>query len=176
MITLRFTGNKLLAFGVQIPATCIVRRVQDGTRGVGEVLRELNGHVSTEDGTPYMPDRFPAGAWEITGVISKGRDTYYWPVYLRTNAHQTLEYWDVNRKGEYTKPNGKTFEGYGYGLHYARYKDKRTKKLVHSNTTLGCINILDPERASWLGKMIEEEIGARERVYLHVPPHDQWEA
>lgn len=173
-IELEFTGKKLRGFDGAVPATCIVRNDLNGWRKPNQVLRELDGHVKTDGtGTPYQPRQFPAGRWEITEVVWMPVDSLYWPVFIRTNAHQRLQYWALDEKGNYDHPTGKSFRGTGYALHYARVKSESGP--VPSQTTLGCLNIPAPNDVEWIGEQLAEAMGQRVRVYVNVPPWDTWE-
>lgn len=170
-----FTGSKITAFGKPVRATCVVRNDVNGRRtGPDDVLRELNGRIVHEGGTPYQPRPFPPGLWEITEVVWTEPNSVYWPVILKTNAHQSLAYWDLNKDGKYKEPTGETFDGWGYWIHHARYwKDG---ELTDSSTTYGCINVIEVEDMARLGEDTEQYIagGKHRRVFVNVPKWDEW--
>ena len=172
-MTLHFTGKSIVAFGRMIPATCVVRNDLNGWRRPNQVLREKDGRIQP-DGTPYQPRPFPPGRWQVTEVVDKITTSVYWPTFIRTNAWQWLEYWSVDERGHYDKPTGERFKGYGYAAHHARVRSAGA--LVRSNTTLGCINILEDKDSVWLGDAIRNVMGERGRVYINVLPFDEWEA
>jgi hypothetical protein len=167
MIELLFTGKQITGLDKEILATCVVR-----DRNPDEVLMEKDGHIVKEGGRPYKPMRFPAGRWQITAVLPQAASSIYYPCFVRTNAHQDLPLWRLDRNGHYKESTGETFVGWGYGIHHARYHGPGGY-LVTSNTTLGCINILSPDDAAWFGDTIEQLMGAHEHIYFEVPEH--WE-
>jgi len=169
---LSFTGKAIVGLGLTIPASCIVRNEVNGWRLTSEVLYEQDGHVRPT-GTPYQPRPFPCGRWLITEVIDKLPTSVYSPVFIATNAWQWLEYWQLDKDGCYDHPTGARFRARGYGAHYSRVRSGG--ELVRSNTTLGCINTDTPDDAVALGDVIRRVMGARERVYLDVPPWPSWE-
>lgn len=170
MITISFTGQELHALGRKIPATCIVRNELNGWRHANQVIRTSGGTIP--HGLPYMPRPFPPGLWEITRVLDCERETEFWPVFLGTNAWQALPVWDLS-DGLYKHATGKTFAARGYGIHHARWCNKQGI-MVKSNTTIGCINVLDPADAQWLGGEVHDSIGMRQRVFIDVPQWDKW--
>lgn len=168
---IKFTGSKLIAWGRELPATCIVRNEENGWREPWQVIYTMGS--TTPHGLPYQPRPFPSGTWDITEVADMPLDSVYWPVWIDTEATQELTVWDLDDEEMYRKPTKRTIVGKGYGLHHARYK--KGARLVPSNTTLGCINILQPEDAQWLGRRIRQAMGYKLHVMLEVPEWDQWE-
>lgn len=178
MIDLVFTGQRIASpFGNDIEATCVVRNELNGWRlGPGDVLREKGGRISkAADATPYQPRPFPCGKWQIEEVVWQKDTSIYWPVFIKTNAHQMLDHWELDEDGHYlrkvTKKGHKQFTGKGYAIHHARLGEPP----VPSNTTLGCINILNPDNATWLGMHIREAMHEREHVFITVPSWEVWE-
>ncbi len=166
-----FTGKEIQGFGGVIPVTCIVRNELNGWRKPDQVLREADGRIS-KDGTPYQPRPFPPGRWQITEVTWKSVDSLYWPVFIKTDAWQWLDYWSLDGDGHYDKPGRGRFRGYGYGIHHARVESG--KRLVTSNTTLGCQNVLSSDDARWLGEEVHMAMKAGRMVYIDVPPWKEW--
>ncbi len=166
-MTLHFTGKSIVAFGRMIPASSIVR-----VRESHEVLREKDGRIS-KYGTPYKPQQFPPGNWEITAVAEKPESSLYWPDFILTNAWQWLDYWSVDEQGHYLGPTGERFKGYGYGAHHARFPSGG--KLIPSRTTLGCMNT-SANDARWLASEIRIVMSLKRRVFIHVPRWEDWEA
>lgn len=169
MMLIQFTGKELLAFGRSLPATCVVRNEMNGWRKPDQVVYTKG--QTTPHGVAYYPRRFPAGTWELIRVVDMPKNTEYWPVYIDTNATQTIRAWEVE-EGKYVRPKYQWIRGKGYGIHHARYK--KGDDMVKSNTTLGCINILSPDDALWLGKEVREAMGMRQRVFIKVPPWNKW--
>jgi hypothetical protein len=100
-----------------------------------------------------------------------GQDTEYWPMWVGTDATQELTVWSVD-DWRYVAPTHETIVGRGYGIHHARYR--KDSRMVASTTTLGCINILDPDDAQWFGEECEKMRGMRLTVCLEVPPWEEW--
>jgi len=170
---LQFTGREILAFGRALPSTCVVRNEENHWRKSDEVV--VTRGQTVPHGLPYQPRRFPPGEWEITAVVDcqkTGDDAEYWPVWMDTNATQTVRIWDLDEEGNYYSPKFRWVTGKGYGIHHARYS--KADQMVPSNTTLGCINIASSDDAQWLGDRIEEAVGMRQRVYIDVPPWNKW--
>lgn len=185
MIDLVFTGQRIVSpFGDDIEATCVVRNELNGRRmGPGNVLYELGGSPTSknrEGAKPYQPRPFPCGRWQIGEVVWEDDDSIYAPVFIRTNAHQMLNYWELDEDGHYLrklthKVGGEDvewrFDGKGYGIHHARFGSPP----IPSSTTLGCINILNPDNAKWLGMHLREAMHEREHVFITVPSWEVWE-
>lgn len=168
---IRFTGSRIVAWGREIDATCVVRNELNRWRQPWQVVRTMGS--SRPHGLPYQPRPFPPGTHEITRVVDMGEDTVYWPIYIDTDATQELPVWELDLQGMYYKPTGEHFTGRGYGIHHARYR--KGGKLVPSNTTLGCINIIDPDDARWLGEQVREAVGYKLHVMIDVPRWEAWE-
>ena len=169
-MTIQFTGKELLAFGRVIPATCIVRNAKNELRKNNQVV--ITRGQTVPHGLPYQPKRFPPGQHEITRVVDMPEDSVYWRVFMDTDATQMVRIWELDDDGNYYGPLYKWVPGKGYGIHHARYH--KGGELVTSNTTLGCINILSPEDARWLGDEIREAVGMRQRMHINVPPWKEW--
>lgn len=169
---IRFTGSRIVAWGREIDATCIVRNEVNGWRQPWQVVRTMGS--TRPHGLAYQPRRFPAGTHEITRVLDASPESVYWPYFVDTDATQELHAWELDIQGMYVKPMSQTFTARGYGIHHARYH--KNKRLVPSNTTLGCINIIDPEDAEWFGEQIREALGHRLHVLLDVLRWESWEA
>jgi len=169
-----FTGTALMAFGQMVPATCVVRTRANGQRRRDQVVRTIG--QTTPQGVPYDPERFPPGEWEITRVVRipnmDGPDAAYWPYFIDTNATQDLPAWKLDDEGRYLEADDWAIVGRGYGIHHARWQTDG--RWMPSRTTLGCINVLDPDDARWLGVKLERAAGMRQRVTLTVPPWGEW--
>lgn len=170
-----FTGKALRAFGRVLVATCVVRNELNGWRGAAQVVR--TGGSTLPHGLPYQPRQFPPGRHLITGVASYpivGEGAEFWPAFVSTDAVQELHEWALDEKKWYHRELARTFIGHGYGIHHARYQDG--DEWVRSNTTLGCINITDPNDAEWLGEQVYASIGFRQELYLVVPDWSKWDS
>ena len=170
---IRFTGQELIGFERTMPATCSVRNHENGRRKPEEVVKTMG--QTRPWGKAYQPAPFPPGRWEVTRVAwveKDGDDGAYWPCFIDTDAWQELTVWDLDDRGRYLVPSDETIIGKGYGTHHARYLFRGA--WTRSNTTLGCINVLSPEHAQWLGEEIHAAAGFRQKVYLDVPPWEEW--
>lgn len=114
-----------------------------------------------EKGDPYMPRQFPLGSWEITGVewyaVSGFDKSEYGLVRIRTNAHQKVQTWTLDKKGGYDKPTGFYVEDYGYLFHFA----------PNSNTTLGCGRVATQEQANKFAQLCQDALHDG-RLFLEV--------
>ena len=156
-----FDGDTLDGFGKKIRANSIVRNEVNEWRRPWEIVRTFG---STEpNGLAYQPRSFPKGIWEVTRVVMMADTTPYWPVYIDTDATQDLKVWEI-KDGFYHKATGQIVQGRGYGLHHARYQV--SGQWLNSGTTLGCVNIHEPDDAMWLGEKIKEAFGYRVHVYI----------
>ena len=173
-MTIQFTGSKLLAFGREIPATCVVRNELNGWRKRDQVV--ITQGQTVPNGLAHYPRQFPPGEWEITRVADcakDGEDAEFWPVWMDTNAWQMVRIWNLDEEGNYYGPTFRWVTGRGYGIHHARYS--KDGILVPSNTTHGCINATLPDDAQWLGDETRTAKGLQHRVYIKVPPWAEWE-
>lgn len=170
-VVVEFTGRRLLCFDGEVEATCIVRNEVNGMRGADQVVYTYGS--THPHGLAYQPRRFPAGTHEITRVVDMGYDTAFWPVYMDTSATQELPVWELSTDKEYKRELARTFTGRGYGIHHARFR--RGRQLVPSRTTLGCINVIEPDDMRWLADEVRTAMAYRRRVFVYVPPWDEWE-
>jgi hypothetical protein len=149
------SNGTLIADGIRIPISCIVRTVKDGTRGKAEVKHCIPA------GYPYDPRPFPKGIWKITAVEWQkdwGFDRReYGTVKIRTNAWQFVEVWKLDKDGDYLQPTETEVKDSGYLIHYSE-----------SRTTLGCIKVLSQSEAEILAKFVEKQFAAGEAVELEV--------
>lgn len=132
-----------------------VRTVQNGLRRAHEVVRSIPGSF------PYMPARFPTGAWNVTGLEWQAEKKFdlktYGPVKIRTDACQYVKIWQLDEDGDYLQETRHETKDYGYLLHYSE-----------SKTTLGCIRISTAEEAVKLGMLIETALLNKEPITLEV--------
>lgn len=168
---MRFTGSELVAFGRHLRATCLVRNELNRWRKSHEVVRTIGSSVP--NGLPYYPRPFPPGSWEITRVQDIGPDTAYWPVFLDTPARQELPIWELDDHGRYLQATTETFVARGYLIHHARHRING--EWVASNTTYGCINVLEVADMEWLAGNMRHAFGMRMRVFVDVPAWEEWE-
>jgi hypothetical protein len=119
--TARFEGREFVI-------TSDVRNELNGRRKLHDPEEVVN--VVNADGTwgrAYMPRPFPRGLWKITGTEKTTRPVFA-PVKIKTDAHQKVELWNLDRGGGYDRPSGIFADDWGYHLHWSEY----------SRTTLGC--------------------------------------
>lgn len=147
----------LMVNGKPYVCTANVRNEANGRRRLHEKAEVVRAIVGGQYAGPYMPRPFPLGTWLVVGV-EWTNDRDYWPVKIKTNARQTVDIWELDARGGYDKPSGKTVMDEGYHLHHAR----------DSKTTLGCGRIGTEAEARELGKMIEAALRRGEEVELRV--------
>lgn len=97
-------------------------------------------------GPPSMPRPFPVGKWKITDIREKPdpvADKYFYPVYIATDAHQSLDIWELDGRGFYLRNTNVKEEDYAYGLHFSV-----------SEWTQGCMRIGTESDARWLAKHV----------------------
>ena len=153
-----FTWKNLIVMNGNIeitryPASCKVRQELNGQRKKDQVVYTVPaaGHPK-----PYYPRQFPSGIFEILS-IEKTDDPEYAPVKIKTNAIREVFTWDLNTKGDYWTPTGKTQVDTAYWLHY-----------TDSSTTLGCIRIDNKQDAIHLANIIEPVLDHDDNVYLEI--------
>lgn len=169
VLHMRFTGRELLGFDRKIPATCKVRNEENGERSALQVVYTMG---STRPwGLAYQPRPFPAGVWDITEVAPMHHDSEYWPFWIGTNARAEYPEWSVVND-RYGEPLERTFTAKGFGIHHARYLFRG--ELMASRTTLGCINILDPLDARWIGEEAQEAMASSWHIKAIIPPWSEW--
>jgi len=126
------------------------RRLHDKT----EIRYTIN--KDRTKGKPYMPRKFPKGNWkilavewwkELYGVINFDRNEYG-IVRVRTDAHQPVELWALDKDGGYDHGTGELVEDYGYLFHFA----------PASKTTLGCGRVETQEACVEFAKLIEDNL------------------
>lgn len=138
-----------------IPCSCNVRNEINKWRGETEVV-----HGERRDGSqgpPYQPRGFPSGRWNV-GKPVKETDPYMAPWFIPTDASQMVDEWITERiKGveRYLMKSGRTFDDWGYGLHFSV-----------SSTTLGCIKILSLTDLLFLVDEVTACIDRKEPVAL----------
>ena len=123
------TDEYMWAWGRKIHCWSKVRNELNGLRDVGYPVVYSENEDGTE-GSPYMPRDFPIGEWKVTGLTfhpDQIRDHYLYPLFIKTNAHQTVRIW-LQENGVYTRKTDEIIEDYGYGNHFS-----------DSMTTLGCV-------------------------------------
>ena len=116
-------------------------------------------------GVPYMPRKFPKGNWKIIGVehyaVINGKENFdkneYGTVRIRTDAHQSVTVWALDKTGGYDRATIATTEDYGYLFHFA----------PTSMTTLGCGRMVSQDAADKLASLIEGSID-HETITLEV--------
>jgi len=146
-----FTWNKkdqfILFNDKKIPVSNIVRNELNGLRKTDQVVRTI------PDRLPYYPRPFPVGEWEVYDPIEKDiNDDYLYPFFIPTNAWQMVDIWSTNNGGYYEK-TGRQAKDSGYGLHYSE-----------SNTTLGCIKIVNKADLLYMVEEIRLALSLGEKV------------
>lgn len=152
MLLVNLRKNTLYAYGRTIKISCVVRNEINGWRpkqGSPDLFRTIPHNI------PSMPRQFPKGKWTV-GRPEARTDPYLAPYYIPTTAWQHLDIWELE-DGYYKCPTGATTIDRGYGLHYST-----------SNTTQGCIKIMNLSDLLFLVNQIRTDIDAGFVVQLRV--------
>lgn len=112
-----------------------------------EVVMTIPGRV------PYMPMGFPTGTWKVGNPIVKS-NPYLAPYFIPTDAWQMVTEWTLEPDGSYGQPTARKVRDEGYGIHFST-----------SNTTLGCLKVVNKMDLLMLAKLISE---CKEEVTLEV--------
>ena len=116
------------------PASCKVRTELNGQRKKDQVIYTVNKHPK-----PYYPRQFPSGIHTVTEIEWVKKDTKryeeFGPVIIKTDAAREIFTWDLDLKGNYWKPTGRTQVDTGYYIHHTHRYLK----------TIGCIRGGDTE-------------------------------
>ena len=151
--------NVLELNGEQFTVTNRVRNELDGTRKLHNPKEVVRAIVNGVYSSPYMPRQFPKGAWNITEIeYTKARD--FAPIKIKTDAHQKVETWALDKSGGYDHPLGIFVDDSGYYLHWSEF----------SRTTLGCGRVgtdMDKEIRR-LAELIKPALDRKESVILEV--------
>ena len=140
----------LQAFGKEIAISCIVRNEVNGWRRGNEVVKSI------PEGLPIMPRQFPKGTWNVfTPVVRK--DPYLAPYFIPTDAFQFLPIWELDSIGHYKCATKTLTKDTGYGGHTST-----------SNTTQGCIKILNWGDLVWVVEQINKAFLNKDKVVLTV--------
>ncbi len=127
-------SDKKITYGTKtISAWNKVRRIAEGTRTKHKSSEVVKTEPVKGEPKPYDPQYFPNGAWKITGIVphpDKKNDSYLYPFFIATDAHQPVKIWTVEKDGSYGVETAEVQEDSGYGIHFSS-----------SSTTLGCIRI-----------------------------------
>lgn len=117
--------------------------------------------VNGQKGPPYMPRKFPRGMWNIIGIeLIADYHSDFWPIKIRTNAHQMVHTWALDVKGGYDHPLPDVVDDGGYHFHWDRW----------SRSTLGCgrVGIDDDSQIRDLAKVYQQAIANGEKVQVIV--------
>ena len=139
-------------------ATSDVRNEINGRRKLGVAKEVVRAVVNGQWGPPYMPRHFPFGTWDIVEVEPiTDRKSEFWPIKIRTTAHQLVKVWRTGATGGYLVVSPETVDDSGYHLHW-----------TPSKTTLGCIRIGtdSPEQIRALAGYISAALDKGEHVTL----------
>jgi hypothetical protein len=121
----------MTAFGREIGVSCDVRTLANGRRQLWQPVRSTTR--AGGEGPYYDPRVFPVGLWYVTSVEQTDPpNDYLGRVFIRTNAHQVCEEWEVAQDDGlyYLRPTGQYIDDWGYLLHNSS-----------SPTTLGCLRV-----------------------------------
>ena len=156
MLLIRFyhSLDKLMVGSKEYKATCDVRNEINGRRKPDQIVKTY-----PKDGTdrlPYMPRKFPTGAWNVKQPIWTD-DIEFAPVKIPTDATRKVLIWGTS-SGKYTIPNGTIQEDAFYHIHFSR----------DSKTTLGCIRLNSAEDAKELAELVEFHLSRHDKVILEV--------
>jgi hypothetical protein len=158
MLTITYSerAGEIVAAGRSIRCWSKVRNEINGLRpkaGAPDIFR-----ITRSDGTagvPSMPRPFPSGTWKITAIKPHPdkTDSYLYPFFIATDAHQRLETWRLDDAGYYKAPTGIPIDDYAYGLHFSS-----------SDWTQGCIRIEIEDDLRYLVDLIRPRLG---REFIH---------
>jgi hypothetical protein len=149
-ITFSHKDKKLSYSDTIIDATCDVRTLKNGRRGKNQVV------YSIPSGRPYDPDIFPCGEFDVFEPVMRS-DEYKKPFFIPTNAKRIVKVWHMDANKNYDAETTETVVDEGYGLHYSS-----------SNTTLGCIKIMQLNDLLNLKDWVSQQLKAKNKVRLEV--------
>lgn len=144
--------------GIVFKVNNFVRTHDDGTRSLDKpsdvIYPIVNGQYDYK--RPVMPAHFPKGKWHITST-EYTEDPTFAPVKIKTDAHQMLKVWTLEKDGTYGKETEEMVDDSGYYFHAS-----------WSRTSLGC-GILETKKAALkLAKLCEACLQKGEAVDLEV--------
>ena len=151
----------LSIYGHNLPITCKVRTLDNKTRFADQVVYTVPGDGS--QGRPYMPDVFPPGKWNITGLLwqKNGNVNFHYPTYgpckILTDAYRMVKVWQLDSNLDYFQETNEEVKDLGYMLHWSE-----------SSTTLGCIRLATEADAYELGNMIDDMLRSVKSIPLEV--------
>jgi len=121
--------RSMQVLGTTIGCRCDVRTLANGRRALNEVVYTTTR--SRKQGVPYDPQLFPVGLWRLIAVeVPDLPDDYLGPKFIRTDACQKVERWDVEQADQlrYLQPTNDFVWDYGYLIHWSSWP-----------TSLGCL-------------------------------------
>jgi hypothetical protein len=126
--TMTVSGDRIKTWFPRV--SCVVRNELNGWRKPHEVVYRISReNIQTDD--PVQPRVFPPGHW-IVKWIEPRTNEYQRPFYVQTDAYHALPIWELDETGRYKRETAVKKTDHSYGFHYSM-----------SNTTLGCIKLLD---------------------------------
>lgn len=158
MILLWKRDDNLLNVGdEQLTVTNRVRNELNGSRKLHNPKEVVKAIVNGVYGPAYMPRQFPKGIWNITEIeYTKARD--FAPIKIKTDAHQKVQTWALDKSNGYDHPLDVFVDDFGYYLHWSEF----------SLTTLGCGRVETENEVRRLAELIETALKAKEKVILEV--------
>ena len=134
-----------------------VRNELDGERPNQAKLPDLF-HSELKDrsqGPVAMPRPFPTGRWNLVS-IEQSTDQFTQPIFIRTDAHQPLDVWALDSRGQYSHKTGQTVDDWGYLIHFPN----------GSNRTQGCTGMTYRNDIIKLCNVLEAAIHAGPVPYI----------
>lgn len=106
-----------------------------------------------------MPRQFPLGTWRIT-EIEETNIPEFAPIKIKTDAHQIVHVWALDKQGGYDHETGVTVNDSGYHLHWCE----------GSHTTLGCgrVGKEDDREVIEFAAIIKPALDRKEEIILEV--------
>ncbi len=132
-----------------IPAFSRVRNELNGKRPDPARLPDIERGVSAAltVGPVVMPRPYPLGSWLI--YAAEPTDNQWMrPLKIKTRATQPVPVWNLKSDGSYGSDTGKTFEDWGYWIHFCN----------GSHTTDGCIGIVNSSDLAEFAAMVKNAL------------------
>lgn len=152
-------ANLLVADGKNFYVTNVVRNELNKWRKLHTPSEVVKAVVNGTWGPPYMPRQFPFGTWKILAVEETSSPEFA-PIKIRTDAHQIVHVWALDKNGGYDHETGVTVNDSGYHLHWSK----------GSHTTLGCgrVGKEDDSTVRELAAIIKTALNKKEEIILEV--------
>ena len=157
IVTWRRDDEVLEIDGEKFVVTNKVRNELNKLRKLHDPKEVVRAIVNGQYGSSYMPRQFPRGIWNITEIeYTKVRD--FAPIKIKTDAHQKVQTWALDKLGGYDHPLDIFVDDSGYYLHWAQF----------SRTTLGCGRVETENEVRRLAELIKPALDRKESVILEV--------